>query len=127
MPGPDDIYVSLSQIRRFNLRTGDLVGGQVRAPKDGERYFALIKIETVNDARPEGMRSKPIFDALTPIRPETKIQFTNGIDNLTARLMDHYLPVGSGSALPCWRLHRRTASRCSRTSSTVSGQIIQRP
>ena len=96
MPGPDDIYVSPSQIRRFNLRTGDLVGGQVRAPKDGERYFALIKIETVNEARPEGMRSKPIFDALTPIRPETKIQFTNGIDNLTARLMDHYLPVGFG-------------------------------
>lgn len=96
MPGPDDIYVSPSQIRRFNLRTGDLVGGQVRAPKDGERYFALIKIETVNSARPEGMRTKPIFDALTPIRPENKIQFTNGIENLTARLMDRYLPVGFG-------------------------------
>jgi len=95
-PGPDDIYVSPSQIRRFNLRTGDLVGGQVRAPKEGERYFALIKIESVNDAAPIGMRTKPIFDALTPIRSETRIQFTNGVDNLTARIMDHYLPVGFG-------------------------------
>jgi len=96
LPGPDDIYVSPSQIRRFNLRTGDLVGGQIRAPKEGERYFALIKIESINDATPEGMRVKPIFDALTPIRPENRIQFTNGIDNLTARLMDNYLPVGFG-------------------------------
>jgi len=95
-PGPDDIYVSPSQIRRFNLRTGDLVGGQVRAPKEGERYFALIKIETVNDHPPVGMRTKPIFDSLTPIRSETRIQFTNGIENLTARIMDHYLPVGFG-------------------------------
>jgi transcription termination factor Rho len=95
-PGPDDIYVSPSQIRRFNLRTGDMVGGQVRAPKEGERYFALIKIETVNDVAPVGMRTKPIFDALTPIRPETRIQFTNGVENLTARIMDNYLPVGFG-------------------------------
>ena len=61
-PGPDDIYVSPSQIRRFNLRTGDLVGGQIRAPKEGERYFALIKIESINDAQPEGTRTKPVFD-----------------------------------------------------------------
>lgn len=96
MPGPDDVYVSPSQIRRFNLRTGDLVGGQIRAPKEGERYFALIKIETINGAPPESTRVKPIFDALTPIRPQTRIQFTNGVENVTARLMDRYLPVGFG-------------------------------
>jgi transcription termination factor Rho len=95
-PGPDDIYVSPSQIRRFNLRTGDLVGGQIRAPKEGERYFALIKIETINSAEPEGTRIKPVFESLTPIRPATQIQFTNGVDNVTARLMDNYLPVGFG-------------------------------
>lgn len=95
-PGPDDIYVSPSQIRRFNLRTGDLVGGQIRAPKEGERYFALIKIETINDAEPESTRTKPVFDVLTPIRPLSRIQFTNGIDNLTARIMDNYLPMGFG-------------------------------
>jgi len=96
LPGPDDIYVSPSQIRRFNLRTGDLVGGQVRAPKEGERYFALIKIETINGVSPDGMRSKPLFDALTPIRPRERIQFTNGVANVTAGLMDRYLPVGFG-------------------------------
>jgi len=95
-PGPDDIYVSPSQIRRFNLRTGDLVGGQIRAPKEGERYFALIKIESINDAEPESTRTKPVFDVLTPIRPLSRIQFTNGIDNLTARIMDNYLPMGFG-------------------------------
>jgi transcription termination factor Rho len=96
MPGPDDVYVSPSQIRRFNLRTGDLIGGQIRAPKEGERYFALIKIESINDEAPEGTRIKPIFDALTPIRPRTRIQFTNGVENVTARLVDMYLPVGFG-------------------------------
>jgi len=96
LPGPDDIYVSPSQIRRFNLRTGDLVGGQVRAPKEGERYFALIKIETVNSVVPDGMRSKPIFESLTPIRAEKRIQFTNGVGNIAARLVDHYLPIGFG-------------------------------
>ncbi len=95
-PGPDDIYVSPSQIRRFNLRTGDLEAGQIRAPKEGERYIALIKIEKINDGEPEGTRVKPIFDALTPIRPENRIQFTNGVDNVTARLMDNYLPMGFG-------------------------------
>ena len=96
MPGPDDIYVSPSQIRRFNLRTGDLVGGQVRAPKDGERYFALIKIETINGVSPDGTRSIPLFEALTPVRPKDRIQFTNGVTNVTAGLMDRYLPVGFG-------------------------------
>jgi transcription termination factor Rho len=96
LPGPDDIYVSPSQIRRFNLRTGDLVGGQVRAPKEGERYFALIKIESINGLSPDGTRSKPLFDALTPIRPTDRIQFTNGVANVTADLMDRYLPVGFG-------------------------------
>ena len=96
LPGPDDIYVSPSQIRRFNLRTGDLVGGQIRAPKEGERYFALIKIETVNGVVPEGMRTKPIFAALTPVRAGKRIQFTNGVGNLTARLVDHYFPIGFG-------------------------------
>ncbi|MEC9391553.1 MAG: transcription termination factor Rho [Myxococcota bacterium] len=95
-PGPDDIYVSPSQIRRFNLRTGDLVGGQIRAPKEGERYFALIKIESINDAQPEGTRTKPVFDVLTPVRPLSRIQFTNGVENVTARLMDSYLPMGFG-------------------------------
>lgn len=95
-PGPDDIYVSPSQIRRFNLRTGDLVGGQIRAPKEGERYFALIKIESINDAAPEGTRTKPLFDVLTPVRPLSRIQFTNGVANVTARLVDSYLPMGFG-------------------------------
>tara|TARA_B100000530_G_scaffold312640_1_gene240426 strand:- start:783 stop:1985 length:1203 start_codon:yes stop_codon:yes gene_type:complete len=96
LPGPDDIYVSPSQIRRFNLRTGDQVGGRVRAPKEGERYFALIKIETINDAAPEGTRAKPIFESLTPIRPTTPIQFVHGSDNVSATLVDQYLPIGFG-------------------------------
>src|SRR5712691_11149049 len=74
LPGPDDIYVSPSQIRRFNLRTGDVVAGQIRPPKEGERYFALLKVETINFEEPEKARDKILFDNLTPLYPEERIK-----------------------------------------------------
>ena len=75
LPGPDDIYISPSQIRRFNLRTGDIVSGQIRPPKETERYFALLKVEKVNFEDPEVARDKILFDNLTPLYPEERIQF----------------------------------------------------
>ncbi len=96
LPGPDDIYVSPSQIRRFNLRTGDLVRGQVRPPKEGERYFALIKIEQVNDLTPEGARNKPLFEHLTAVHPNRRLQLDGLSEATAARLIDRYLPLGFG-------------------------------
>ncbi len=94
LPGPDDIYVSPSQIRRFNLRTGDMVGGRVRAPKEGERYFALIKIETVNGRTPDEERDKILFDNFSPTHPDRVIR----LDSLDTRLrlIDWLLPLGFG-------------------------------
>ncbi|MEE8574202.1 MAG: transcription termination factor Rho, partial [Thermodesulfobacteriota bacterium] len=97
LPGPDDIYVSPSQIRRFNLRTGDIVSGQIRPPKEGERYFALLKVEQVNYENPEIARDKILFDNLTPLYPEEKLTLEippNG--DLSMRIMDLFTPIGKG-------------------------------
>jgi transcription termination factor Rho len=96
LPGPDDIYVSPSQIRKFDLRTGDTVSGQVRPPKDGERYFALIKVEAVNFEDPEVARSKIFFDNLTPLYPSNRIRLETTKENLTGRVLDMLCPIGKG-------------------------------
>ncbi len=96
LPGPDDIYVSPSQIRRFNLRTGDTVSGQIRQPKETERYFALLKVEAVNYEDPEVAREKILFDNLTPLYPEIKIMLEVNSDNYSVRIMDLLTPIGFG-------------------------------
>jgi transcription termination factor Rho len=98
LPGPDDIYISPSQIRRFNLRTGDTVSGQIRPPKDTERYFAMLKVELVNYEDPEVARDKILFDNLTPLYPQEKIQLeaANDSKNYSARVMDLLTPIGKG-------------------------------
>jgi transcription termination factor Rho len=98
LPGPDDIYISPSQIRRFNLRTGDTVSGQIRPPKDTERYFAMLKVELVNYEDPEVARDKILFDNLTPLYPMEKINLeVNGdSNNFSARVMDLLTPIGKG-------------------------------
>jgi transcription termination factor Rho len=96
LPGPDDIYVSPSQIRRFNLRTGDTVTGQIRPPKEGERYFALLKVETVNFEDPSVARDKILFDNLTPLYPEQRLELETDGNNFSARVMDLMTPVGMG-------------------------------
>src|SRR5664280_349328 len=88
LPGPDDIYVSPSQIRRFNLHTGDTVSGQIRPPKEGERYFALLKVETVNYEPPEVARDKILFDNLTPLYPDEKLKLETTPDNMSMRVME---------------------------------------
>jgi transcription termination factor Rho len=95
LPGPDDIYVSPSQIRRFDLRTGDTVSGQVRPPKEGERYFALIKVEAVNFEHPDVSRDKILFDNLTPLYPEQRIKLETP-SNMSSRVLDLIAPVGKG-------------------------------
>ena len=96
LPGPDDIYVSPSQIRRFNLRTGDTIAGQIRPPKEGERYFALLKVETVNFEDPAVARDKILFDNLTPLYPDQRLKLETDADNFSARIMDLMTPVGMG-------------------------------
>jgi len=96
LPGPDDIYVSPSQIRRFNLRTGDTVSGQIRQPKESERYFALLKVEAVNYEDPEVAREKILFDNLTPLYPDNKINLETDPENYSARIMDLLTPIGFG-------------------------------
>ena len=96
LPGPDDIYVSPSQIRKFDLRTGDTVSGQVRPPKDGERYFALIKVEAVNFEDPEVARNKIFFDNLTPLYPPGRLKMETTKENLTGRVLDLLCPIGKG-------------------------------
>ncbi|MBU0768852.1 MAG: transcription termination factor Rho, partial [Proteobacteria bacterium] len=96
LPGPDDIYVSPSQIRRFNLRTGDTVSGQIRQPKETERYFALLKVEAVNYEDPEVAREKILFDNLTPLYPDRKIMLESESDNYSVRIMDLLTPIGFG-------------------------------
>jgi len=97
LPGPDDIYISPSQIRRFNLRTGDTVSGQIRPPKDTERYFAMLKVEAVNFENPEVAREKIIFDNLTPLYPQERIKLEkNNPEDLSARIMDLLTPIGKG-------------------------------
>ncbi len=96
LPGPDDIYVSPSQIRKFDLRTGDTVSGQVRPPKEGERYFALIKVEAINFEPPEAAKDKVLFDNLTPLYPSERIRLETTQDNLMARVLDMMTPLGKG-------------------------------
>jgi transcription termination factor Rho len=95
LPGPDDIYVSPSQIRKFDLQTGDTVSGQIRPPKEGERYFALIKVEAVNFEAPEQARDKLFFENLTPLYPQERIVLETP-DNLSSRVMDLWTPIGKG-------------------------------
>jgi len=96
LPGPDDIYVSPSQIRKFDLRTGDTVSGQIRPPKEGERYFALIKVEAINFEAPEQSREKVFFDNLTPLYPDEQLRMEIGPDNIAARVLDLVTPIGKG-------------------------------
>jgi transcription termination factor Rho len=96
LPGPDDIYVSPSQIRKFDLQTGDTVSGQIRPPKEGERYFALIKVEAVNFEAPDQAREKLFFENLTPLYPMERVRLETESDNLSARVMDLMTPIGKG-------------------------------
>ena len=96
LPGPDDIYVSPSQIRRFNLHTGDTVSGQIRPPKEGERYFALLKVEQVNFEPPEVAKDKIFFDNLTPLYPDEKLTLETEPDNMSMRVMELTAPIGKG-------------------------------
>ena len=96
LPGPDDIYVSPSQIRKFNLRTGDTISGQVRPPKEGEKYFALIKIEAINFEHPDESKSRPLFENLTPLHPFDRINLEIDRENVSARVMDLLTPIGKG-------------------------------
>jgi len=99
LAGPDDIYVSPSQIRRFNLHTGDSIVGEIRTPKDGERYFALVKVDTVNGEPPENAKTKILFENLTPLHPDEPMQLERDIkaeENLTGRILDIIAPIGKG-------------------------------
>ena len=96
LPGPDDIYVSPSQIRRLNLRTGDTVSGQIRPPKDSERYYAMLKVERVNFEAPEKAREKILFDNLTPLYPQRKFNLEFDPNNMSTRIIDLLVPIGFG-------------------------------
>ncbi|HDL17568.1 MAG TPA: transcription termination factor Rho [Bacteroidetes bacterium] len=96
LPGPDDIYVSPSQIKRFSLRIGDVVSGQIRPPKENERFFALLKVEAVNYENPDDAKNKIIFDNLTPLYPEEKLQLEYMSNEYSTRIMDMLTPVGKG-------------------------------
>jgi transcription termination factor Rho len=97
LPGPDDIYISPSQIRRFNLRTGDIVAGQIRPPKEGERYFALLKVEAINYEEPERTRDKILFDNLTPLYPNEQLVLEHDPQEPTTRIIDLFTPIGKGT------------------------------
>jgi transcription termination factor Rho len=99
LAGPDDIYVSPSQIRRFNLHTGDSIQGEIRTPKDGERYFALVKVDSVNGGPPEGSKNKILFENLTPLFPTEPLKLEREIkaeENITGRIIDIIAPIGKG-------------------------------
>lgn len=96
LPGPDDIYVSPSQIRRFNLRTGDTISGQIRPPKDSERYFALLKVENLNMENPLESKEKVLFDNLTPLYPNKRINLEFDPKNYSTRIIDMFVPLGKG-------------------------------
>src|SRR5215470_8733520 len=96
LPGPDDIYVSPSQIRKFDLRTGDTISGQIRPPKEGERYFALIKVEAINFEPPDVARDKIFFDNLTPLYPNEHLRMETNPENLSGRVADLFVPIGKG-------------------------------
>jgi transcription termination factor Rho len=96
LPGPDDIYISPSQIRKFDLRTGDIVSGQIRMPNEGERYLALVKVDAVNFEPPEEARHRIFYDNLTPLYPQERIRLETVKENLSARVMDIFTPIGKG-------------------------------
>jgi transcription termination factor Rho len=96
LPSPDDIYISPSQIRRFNLKTGDTISGEVRPPKEGEKYFALLKVDSVNFESPEQARDKILFDNLTPLYPQEKLNLEFDPENYSTRVMDLFTPIGKG-------------------------------
>src|SRR5512135_2173300 len=99
LAGPDDIYVSPSQVRRFNLHTGDSIEGEIRTPKDGERYFALVKVDTVNGEPPENAKTKILFENLTPLHPDESMRLEREIkseENITGRIIDIVAPIGKG-------------------------------
>jgi transcription termination factor Rho len=96
LPSPDDIYVSPSQIKKFNLRTGDTVSGQVRPPKEGERFFALLRVEAVNDETPDQIRDRALFDNLTPLYPNNRIRLETAPGEYSMRIMDLLVPIGKG-------------------------------
>jgi transcription termination factor Rho len=96
LPGPDDIYVSPSQIRKFDLHTGDIISGQIRPPKNGERYFALIKVNAINYESPEAHREKVLFDNLTPLYPNERLKMETAQDHLAGRVLDLLTPIGKG-------------------------------
>src|SRR6202521_1938861 len=99
LAGPDDIYVSPSQIRRFNLHTGDSIEGEIRTPKDGERYFALVKVDKVNNDAPEASKHKILFENLTPLHPDEQMKLERDIkaeENMTGRIIDIIAPIGKG-------------------------------
>ncbi len=116
LPGPDDIYVSPSQIRKFNLRTGDTVSGQIRPPKDSERYFALLKVESINFEDPEVARDKILFDNLTPLYPNERLHLEHDPKSHTARIIDLLSPIGKGQ--------RALIVAAPRTGKTVMMQNI---
>jgi transcription termination factor Rho len=118
LPGPDDIYISPSQIRRFNLRTGDIVSGQIRPPKESERYFALLKVEKVNLEDPEIARDKILFDNLTPLYPEERINLEYDHEEYCTRVMDLITPIGKGQ--------RGLIVAAPRTGKTMMLQAIAR-
>jgi transcription termination factor Rho len=118
LPGPDDIYVSPSQIRRFNLRTGDVVSGQIRAPKEGERYFALLKVATINYDGPERAQDKILFDNLTPLYPDVQLTLEHDPQEYTTRIIDLLVPIGKGQ--------RGLIVAAPRTGKTVMLQNIAR-
>ncbi len=118
LPGPDDIYISPSQIRRFNLRTGDIVSGQIRPPKDGERYFALLKVEKVNFEDPDVARDKILFDNLTPLYPEQRINLEHDPEEYCTRVMELSTPIGMGQ--------RGLVVAAPRTGKTMLLQAIAR-
>ena len=96
LPGPDDVYVSPAQIRRFGLRTGDTVSGQIRPPKEGERYFALLKVNEINFESSESTKGKILFDNLTPLYPDERLNLENGAENFSTRIIDLFCPIGKG-------------------------------
>lgn len=96
LPCPDDIYISPSQIRKFSLRTGDIVSGQIRPPKEGERYFALLKVEAVNFENPEEAKEKILFDNLTPLYPHERFKLETVSEETSMRIMDLLTPIGKG-------------------------------
>ncbi|MBP2680250.1 MAG: rho, partial [Candidatus Krumholzibacteriota bacterium] len=96
LPGPDDIYVSPSQIKKFDLRTGDTISGQIRSPKDSERYFALLRVEAVNFEHPDVAKTKPFFDNLTPLYPEEMLSVETDDEDLSTRVINLLIPIGKG-------------------------------